>query len=69
MICQSVFQYVPAAEVRRGLRNLAGLCRGAAYLEVVTREDWEIEKLLERGVPRNAFYDRMMREKGCEFID
>lgn len=35
----------------------------------LTKEDWEIEKLLEREVPRNAFYDRMMRERGCEFVD
>ena len=43
--------------------------RVAAVKVRVTREDWEIDKLLEREVPRNAFYDRMMREKGCEFID
>ena len=41
IICQSVFQYIPGQEVTDGLRNMARLCRGAMYLEVVTREDWD----------------------------
>jgi SAM-dependent methyltransferase len=41
VICQSVLQYVSAGEVRAGIRNLARLCGGAMYLELVTREDWE----------------------------
>lgn len=35
----------------------------------VTNEDWQIEKLLESEVPRRAYYDRLMRERGCEFMD
>ena len=41
VICQSVFQYLGDAEVKAGLANVARHCRGAAYLEIVTRLDWE----------------------------
>ncbi len=41
VICQSVLQYLPAKEVRPAIANLHSLCKGAMYLEIVTREDWE----------------------------
>lgn len=41
VICQSVLQYVDDADVRRSIANLARLCRGALYLEIPTRRDWE----------------------------
>ena len=41
VVCQSVLQYVPERVVRAGLAAMARLCRGALYLEVLTREDWE----------------------------
>jgi len=41
VICQSVLQYLPARDARAALRNLASLCAGAMYLEIVTKEDWE----------------------------
>lgn len=41
VICQSVLQYLSDGEVRRGVENMARLCRGALYLETVTRLDWE----------------------------
>jgi len=40
VICRSVFQYLKTSDARTGIRNLARLCRGALYLEVVTKEDW-----------------------------
>lgn len=39
VICQSVLQYLPSKEAQRALVNIATLCRGAVYLEIVTRED------------------------------
>jgi len=41
VICQGVLPYLNAAEAQAAMRNLARLCRGALYLEAVTREDWE----------------------------
>lgn len=41
VVCQSVFQYLEEDEILSGLENLASLCAGGAYIEVVTREDWE----------------------------
>ena len=40
VICQSVLQYLPDAEAHAALANIARLCRGAAYLEIITAEDW-----------------------------
>ena len=40
VICQGVLQYVSNADAVRAIDNLAGLCRGALYLEALTREDW-----------------------------
>ncbi len=41
VICQGVLQYLPPAEAERAIANLARLCRGALYLDVLTREDWD----------------------------
>lgn len=41
VICQGVLQYLPDGEAAAAIENLARLCRGALYLEVLTREDWE----------------------------
>jgi hypothetical protein len=41
VLCQSVLQYLDDDEANRSLANLARLCRGALYLEAVTRGDWE----------------------------
>jgi len=41
IVCQSVLQYLDDREVRGSLANMSRLCRGALYLEAVTREDWE----------------------------
>jgi SAM-dependent methyltransferase len=40
VICKGVLQYLSASEAERALDNLGRLCRGALYLEALTREDW-----------------------------
>ncbi|NIR89361.1 MAG: class I SAM-dependent methyltransferase [Gammaproteobacteria bacterium] len=40
VICQAVLQYLTGREAQAALGNLARLCRGALYLDVMTREDW-----------------------------
>jgi SAM-dependent methyltransferase len=39
VVCQGVLPYLTSPEATRALANLAKLCRGALYLEAVTRED------------------------------
>ncbi|MDI3380881.1 class I SAM-dependent methyltransferase [Xenophilus aerolatus] len=41
VVCQGVLAYLSPADLKRALRNLGSLTRGALYLEVVTREDYE----------------------------
>jgi len=41
VLCQSVFQYLSDAEVKAAVENIARLCRGALYLEIITKRDWE----------------------------
>jgi SAM-dependent methyltransferase len=40
VICQSVLQYLGDDEARAAVDNMARLCRGALYLEIITAEDW-----------------------------
>jgi SAM-dependent methyltransferase len=40
ILCQSVLQYLPDDGVRAAAANMARLCRGAVYLEIITAEDW-----------------------------
>jgi SAM-dependent methyltransferase len=42
VLCQSVFQYLGDEEARKAVANMARLCRGALYLEIITKRDWEI---------------------------
>ena len=41
VICQGVLPYLAPRELKVAIANLARLCRGALYLEAVTREDYE----------------------------
>lgn len=41
VICQGVLPYLDARAAKQAIENLAKLCRGALYLEAVTRDDWE----------------------------
>ena len=39
VICADVLHYVPNAELRPGIAEIARLCEGLAYIEVLTSED------------------------------
>lgn len=39
VICQGVLPYLSSADARKAIANLGALCRGALYLEAVTRDD------------------------------
>ncbi|WP_213955882.1 class I SAM-dependent methyltransferase [Variovorax sp. dw_954] len=41
VICQGVLAYLNPVDLKRALRNLGTLSKGALYLEVVAREDYE----------------------------
>ncbi len=41
VICQGVLQYLDDGDAATAIINLGKLCRGALFLEVLTREDWE----------------------------
>lgn len=41
VICQGVLPYLAPGDLKQALANLGRLCRGALYLEAVTREDYE----------------------------
>lgn len=41
VICKDTVQYLSAGAFKAAAGNLAELCRGALYLSVLTREDWE----------------------------
>lgn len=41
IICQDVFQYLSAAEARKGIANFGKWCSGVLYFAALTEEDWE----------------------------
>ncbi len=41
VVCQGVLPYLSPADLKTALDNLGRLCRGALYLEAVSREDYE----------------------------
>jgi SAM-dependent methyltransferase len=41
VICQGVLQYLTTPDCRAAIQNLGRLCRGALYLEALTKGDWE----------------------------
>ena len=40
VLCQSVIQYLGDEDARLAVANMARLCRGAVYLEIITKRDW-----------------------------
>lgn len=40
VICKDTLQYLSSAEFERAADNLAGLCRGALYVSILSSEDW-----------------------------
>jgi hypothetical protein len=51
IVCADVLQYVPTPEVERGVRHIAGLLGGVAFLEAYTTGD-EMEGDLDGWHPR-----------------
>lgn len=41
VICTDVLQYLPNRDASAAIDNLAKLCRGAMYFNLLTREDWQ----------------------------
>jgi SAM-dependent methyltransferase len=41
VICQDVLPYLSRRGIRDALANIARHCRGAAYLQILTLEDWD----------------------------
>lgn len=64
VVCADVLHYVPLAPLRRGLRALAPLVGGIAYLETLTAADEIVGDL--RGFQRRtpAVYRRLFAEAG-----
>lgn len=64
VVCADVLHYVPARELRRGLRSLAALTGGIAYLPTFTGSDAILGDRL--GFQRRApsVYRRMFRDAG-----
>jgi 2-polyprenyl-3-methyl-5-hydroxy-6-metoxy-1,4-benzoquinol methylase len=63
VICYDVLQYLPAAQARRAIANLARVCRGALYFGALTLEDWRDNCDQTRtdripGLRRGAWYRR-----------
>jgi 2-polyprenyl-3-methyl-5-hydroxy-6-metoxy-1,4-benzoquinol methylase len=40
VICQDVLPYLEQPRLEQAIRNIARHCAGAAYLQVITLEDW-----------------------------
>ena len=41
VICQGVLQYLDAKTAKRAIDTFGRVCRGALYLEVLTKHDWD----------------------------
>ena len=41
VICQDVLPYLPKDKLEAAVANITRHCRGAAYLQVITLEDWD----------------------------
>jgi trans-aconitate methyltransferase len=61
VVCQGVLPYLDARAAKTAIENLAKLCRGALYLEAVTREDWD------DGVVDKRKTDRAMQLRSAAF--
>ena len=68
VVCSDVLHYVPDSELRAGVRALADATDGAAYIEVLTKEDEIIGDL--HGLIRRpaAFYRKLFFEAGLTSV-
>ena len=58
VICQGVLPYLSRAELPTALDNLGRLCRGAMYLEAVTRDDYDNDAVDEQLTDPRQFRHR-----------
>jgi SAM-dependent methyltransferase len=64
IVCADMLQYVPTTVLKRGLRHLASILGGLAFLEAYTTGD-DMEGDLEDWHPRSkAHYRRLFKEAG-----
>jgi SAM-dependent methyltransferase len=64
VVCADVLQYIPDADLKRGVRHIAGLINGVAFLESYTTGD-DMEGDLEGWHPRSkSKYRRIFAEAG-----
>jgi SAM-dependent methyltransferase len=67
VVCSDVMHYVPDADLRKGVRALAGATDGVAYFEVLTKEDeiiGDLDSFLRRPA---AFYRELFMKAGMTF--
>jgi SAM-dependent methyltransferase len=68
VICSDVLHYVPEDEIRAGIKTLAEVTDGLAFLEVLTREDdvtGDLDAFLRRPA---AWYRTLFRNAGLTFV-
>ena len=64
VVCSDVLHYVPEDEVRPGLDEIARICAGVAYIEVLTSEDNVIGDLDSFFFRPTAWYRNAFRRVG-----
>lgn len=68
VICSDVLHYVPEDEIRAGIRTVAGVTDGLAFLEVLTKEDdvvGDLEAFFRRPA---AWYRKLFHATGLTFV-
>ncbi|HVR37842.1 MAG TPA: class I SAM-dependent methyltransferase [Thermoanaerobaculia bacterium] len=64
VVCSDVLHYVPESEIREGVAEIARLCNGLAFIEVLTSEDdiiGDLDGLIRRS---SAWYRRTFAKAG-----
>ena len=68
IVCSDVMHYVPDAELRTGVKVLAGAADGVAYFEVLTKEDdivGDLDSFIRRPA---AFYRELFTDVGMTSV-
>jgi SAM-dependent methyltransferase len=68
VVCSDVLHYVPEDEIRAGIKTLAGVTDGLAFLEVLTKEDdviGDLDSFLRRPA---IWYRRLFTTAGLTFV-
>ena len=64
IVCSDVLHYVPLPEARRGLKTLARLLGGIAFMELFTKEDETVGDEADFHPRSGAVYRRLFRQAG-----